>query len=101
MSSLQHEVLPASDVPAAGDAPTAQAWPEPSQLNTFEHMHLGRVAGEQRWAELGLTLLYSPGLKGVDLYLDVESQLDSYFELIYSTQIFSVSEHSACLLCLM
>lgn len=101
MSSLQHGALPAWDVPAAGDAPTAQDFPEPSQINTFEHMHSGRAAREECWAELGLAVLYSPGLKGVDLYLDVELQLDSYFECIYSTQNFSVSEHSACLLCLM
>lgn len=50
---------------------------------------------------LGLALLYSPGLKGIDLYLEVELQLDSYFECIYITWNFSVNEHSACLICLM
>lgn len=74
--------------------------PWASQINTFEHMRSGRGAREECWAELGLAVLYSPSLKGVDLYLDVELQLDSYFERIYSTQNFSVSEHSACLLCL-
>lgn len=64
-------------------------------------MCLGRNAGEECWAELDLALLCSPGLKGVDLYLEVELQLDSYFECIYSTWNFSVDERSACLLCLM
>lgn len=49
----------------------------------------------------GLILLYSPVLQGGELYLDVKLQLDSYFERIYSILNFSVSKHSACLLCLM
>lgn len=53
------------------------------------------VPGEECWAELDLALLCSPGLKGVDLYLEVELQLDSYFECIYSTWNFSVNERSA------
>lgn len=61
----------------------------------------GEECREECWAELGLALLYSPDLKGVDLYLEVELQLDSYFECIYITWNFSVNEHSACLLCLM
>lgn len=39
MSSLQHGALPASDVPAAGHAPVAQDWPEPSQRNTQTPEH--------------------------------------------------------------
>lgn len=54
----------------------------------FEHVRLGRGAREDCWAELGLAFLYSPGLKRVDLYLDMELQLDSYFECIYSPQEF-------------